>query len=152
MSIVKWDPFKDLLSIQDRMNRLFEETILRTRTTQEGFTSGTWTPAVDVYETNTNIVLKAELPGIEQKDIMLEVKDNILVIKGERRFERDVKEENYYQVERSYGTFQRTFPLPSNVDQDNVKAKFKEGVLEVVIPKISHEDRKVIKVEIRGEN
>ncbi|MEK6589825.1 MAG: Hsp20/alpha crystallin family protein [Nitrospinota bacterium] len=148
MSLVRWEPFKDLLSIQERMNRLFEDNFFRTRGLGEELTKGTWTPAVDIYETQQDIVLKAELPGLDQKDISVEVRDNTLTLKGEKKFEKEVKEENYHRVERSYGTFQRMFTLPDIVQQDKVTAKFKDGVLEIILPKEEKTKPKLIKVDV----
>ncbi|MBI3812930.1 MAG: Hsp20/alpha crystallin family protein [Nitrospinae bacterium] len=148
MALVRWEPFKDLLSIHDRMNKLFEDAFFRAPGMEEGIAKGTWVPAVDIYETQNDIVLKAELPGLEQKDITVEVKDNILILKGERKFEKEVKEENYHRIERSYGTFQRVFTLPGTVQQDKVKAKFKDGVLEITMSKEEKAKPKMIKVEV----
>ncbi|MBI5681744.1 MAG: Hsp20/alpha crystallin family protein [Deltaproteobacteria bacterium] len=149
MAIVKWDPFKDLVSIQERMNRLFDETFGKvTRGEGEELARGVWSPVVDIYETDDNIVMKAELPGIDKKDVSIEVKDNMLVLKGERRFEKEVKEDNYHRMERSYGSFQRTFTLPNIVEKDNVSAKYKDGVLEITLPKSKEAKPKQIKVEV----
>lgn len=148
MALVRWEPFKDLLSIHDRMNRLFEDTFYRGKGLEEELTKGTWTPSVDIFETQENIVLKAELPGLEQKDISIEVRDNTLTLRGEKKFEKEVKEENYHRIERSYGTFQRIFTLPDTVQQDKVKAKFKDGVLEINMPKLEKAKSKLIKVDV----
>lgn len=148
MALVRWEPFKDLLSIHDRMNRLFEDTFYRGKGLEEELTKGTWTPSVDIYETQEDIVLKAELPGLEQKDISIEVRDNTLTLRGEKKFEKEVKEENYHRIERSYGTFQRMFTLPDTVQQDKVKAKFKDGVLEIIMPKVEKAKPKLIKVDV----
>ncbi len=148
MAIVRWDPFKELLTLQERMNRLFDEVLPRTRE-EEGLGKGVWSPAVDIYETEDSIVLKAELPGIKREDISVEIKDNVLVLKGEKKFERDVKEENYHRMERSYGAFQRSFTLPNIVDKDKVKARYKDGVLEVILPKAEEAKPKHIKVEVQ---
>ncbi|OGV96445.1 MAG: molecular chaperone [Nitrospinae bacterium RIFCSPLOWO2_02_FULL_39_110] len=148
MALVRWEPFKDLLSIHERMNRLFEDTLFRPRGMEEELAKGTWAPAVDIYETQNDIVLKAELPGLTQKDINVEVRDNTLILKGEKKFEKEVKEENYHRIERSYGSFQRMFTLPDTIQQDKVKAKFKEGVLEIVMPKEEKAKPKLVKVDV----
>ncbi len=148
MALVKWDPFKDLLTIQDRMNRLFDDFITKTRG-EEDLVRGVWSPAVDIYETDKEIVLKAELPGINKDDVVVEVKDNILLLKGERKSEKEVKEENFHRMERSYGTFQRSFTLPNTVDKDRVKASYKNGVLKIELPKTSTRKLKQIKVEVK---
>jgi len=150
MAIVRWDPFRDLMTIQDRMNRLFDQTLSKTRTDDdEGLTASTWSPAVDIYETADSIVLKAELPGLSRENIDIQVRDNTLTLKGERKFEREVKDENYLRIERSYGAFQRAFNLPSVIQQDKIKAVFKEGVLEVTMPKAEEAKPKQVKIEVK---
>lgn len=150
MALVRWDPLKDLISLQERMNRLFDEALTRTtKGDEETLSRGIWSPAVDIYETEDDIVLKAELPGISKDDVTVEVKDNILVLKGERKFEKDVKEENYHRMERAYGAFQRSFTLPNIVEKDKVKARYKDGVLEITLPKASESKPKQIKVEVQ---
>lgn len=148
MALVRWEPFKDLLSIHERMNRLFEDTLFRPKGMEEELMKGTWAPVVDIYETLNDIVLKAELPGLVQKDISVEVKDNTLILKGEKKFEKEVKEENYHRIERSYGTFQRIFTLPDTIQQDKVKAKFKDGILEIIMPKEEKAKPKMVKVDV----
>jgi len=149
MAIVRWlDPFRDLTSIQERMNQIFEDALSRTRGRDEGLRTGMWTPAVDIYEKNDSVVVKAEIPGVEKEQISVEVKDGILTLRGERKFERDVKEESYHRIERSYGTFLRSFSLPVSVDQEKVKATFRDGVLEVELPKKEQAKPKQVKVDI----
>jgi HSP20 family protein len=149
MALIRWDPFREMTSLQERMNRLFSDVArVRTPFSEEEITQGAWAPPVDIYETNDSIVLKAELPGIAKEDIVLEVKDNTLTLKGEKRIESEIKEENYHRVERSYGTFQRAFTLPGTVQQDRVKAKFKDGVLEIMLPKVEQAKPKQIKVDV----
>src|SRR5574337_51506 len=134
MAIVRWDPFRDVMTLQERMNRLFDQARSRTRTDdEEGLTASMWSPAVDIFETSDSIVMKAELPGMSRDHIDIQVQDNTLMLKGERKFEREVKEENYLRIERSYGAFQRAFTLPTDVQQDKIKAVFKDGVLEVTM-------------------
>ncbi len=150
MAIVRWwDPLRDLTSIQEKMNQLFEDTFSRTRGREETFGKGVWTPAVDILETNDAVIVKAELPGVDRDRIGVDVKDGILTLHGERRFEKDVKEENYHRIERSYGTFHRSFSMPSSVEQDKISARFKDGVLEVTLPKREKEKPKQIKVDVQ---
>jgi len=150
MAIVRWwDPLRDLSSIQEKMNQLFEDTFTKTRGRGEGLSTGMWTPAVDIYETENSVVVKAELPGVEKDKIGVEVKDGILTLHGERKFEKEVKEENYHRIERAYGTYHRSFSLPSSVAQDKISAKFKDGVLEVELPKKAQARPKQIKVDIK---
>ena len=148
MALIRWDPFREISTLQERMNRLFSEMARRSPIAEEETIQGAWIPPVDIYETGDSIVIKAELPGISKEDITLEVKENTLSIKGEKKFEKDVKEESYHRVERSYGAFQRAFALPSTVQQDKVKAKFRDGILEVTLPKAEEAKPKQIKVDV----
>ena len=145
MSIIRWDPFRDLLTLRDKMNRLFEETF-SLRGEEKDLISGTWTPAVDIYETENAVVLTAELPGMEEKDIQLKIEDNNLVLKGERKFEKETKEENYYRIERAYGSFYRSFTIPTAVDQEKITAEYNNGVLKVTMPKKEEIKPKEIKI------
>lgn len=150
VAIVRWDPFRDLMTLQDRMNRLFDQTMSRTRADEEeGMTVSTWSPAVDIFETADSIVMKAELPGVSQANIDIQVRDNTLTLKGERKFEREVKDENYLRIERSYGAFQRAFSLPTVIQQDKIRAVFKDGVLEVTLPKAEEAKPKQVKVDVK---
>lgn len=148
MALVKWDPFRDIITLRERMDRMFEDSLARFRMPEEAAMPTFWSPSVDIYETDENIVLKAELPGVDKKEVSVEVKDNTLILKGERKREKEVKEENYHRVERSFGTFMRSFSLPVTVKQDQVKAKFKDGVLEVTLPKSEEAKPKQVKVEV----
>jgi HSP20 family protein len=149
MAIVRWNPFQDLVSLQERMNRLFEQTLDRSRGEREGMVAGTWAPAVDIYETPDSIVLQAELPGLSKDDIDIQVRDNVLTLKGERRSEKEIKEGNYLRVERAYGGFQRAFTLPAAVQADKIRAVFKDGVLDVNIPKAEEAKPKQIKIDVK---
>jgi HSP20 family protein len=150
MAIVRWwDPMRDLAGIQDKMNQIFEDTFTHTRGRQEGLTGGMWTPAVDIYETDANVVVKAELPGVQKDQVGVEVKDGVLTLRGERKYEKEVKEENFHRIERSYGTFQRAFSLPTTVDQENISAAMKDGVLEVTLPKREAAKPKQINVAVK---
>jgi len=150
MAIVRWlDPFRDLSVIQDRMNQIFEDALARSRGREEGLRTGMWTPAVDIYENNDFVVVKAELPGVEKDRISVEVKEGILTLRGERGFDKELKKESYHRIERSYGTFQRSFSLPVSVDQEKVTARFQNGVLEVQLPKKDQEKPKQIEVDVK---
>jgi HSP20 family protein len=148
MAVVKWDPFRDLISIQDRMNRLFEQTLSRSRG-EEAVSATTWTPAVDIYETVDTIVMKAELPGVAREDIQIQINDNTLTLRGERRFAKDVQEESYLRIERAYGSFHRSFTLPATVQQEKIRALFKDGVLELTLPKAEDAKPKRISIDVR---
>jgi len=146
MAIVRWEPFRDLLATQDRFNRLFNETFSRAFGDGGELTQTGWLPAVDVYETDQNVVLKAEMPGVDPKNVEIRVEDGTLYLKGERKFEKDVKEESYHRVERSYGSFTRSFALPSSVDAEKATAEYKDGVLTLTLPKKEEAKPKTIKI------
>ncbi len=153
MAIDKWDPlscgpFRELSAMQDRMNRLFEDALARTRVVKEGVGAGLWTPYVDIYEAAGNLVIKAELPGLSTEDVSVKVEDNVLILKGERKRGEGVDRENYHLIERSYGHFRRSFVLPNNVDQERVQAEFKDGGLFIAIPKFKRVRPKKIAIEI----
>jgi len=144
MAINRWDPFKDLLNLQEKMNRLFEESLIPRR---EMIYGGSWIPPVDIYETEEEITAIAELPGMKSEDITVEVKENILVIKGEKKPEAGLESEKYHHLERNNGKFYRVFSLPSRVDEDKVKAGYFRGVLEIKMPKSSAPKGKKVKVD-----
>lgn len=150
MAVIRWDPFRDVVTLQDRMNRLFDQALSRTRADdEEGLTASTWVPAVDIFETADSIVMRAELPGVSRENIDIQVRDNTLTLKGERKFERDVKDENCLRIERSYGAFQRAFNLPTVIQQDKIKAVFRDGVLEVTMPKAEEAKPKQVKIDVK---
>ncbi len=148
MAIVRWEPFRDLLTTQDRFNRLFNETFSSYFGNDRLAATSNWTPAVDVYETDQSVVLKVELPGVDPKDVEARVEDGTLYLKGERKFENEVKEGNYHRVERAYGSFTRTFTLPSSVDADKVAAEYKNGVLTLTLPKREEAKPRPIKINV----
>ena len=147
MTLVKWDPFQRMSSLQDRINRLFDNSIAHSGEMNEEISTCAWRPAVDIYETQEGVVLKAELPGITKKNVSIELKDNILMIKGVRPSETTDKEDNYYRRERCFGSFHRSFTLRDTVDPEKIKAKFKDGILEIEIPRSEEEKPKQIEVE-----
>lgn len=147
MPIVRWEPFREVFSTQDRFNRLFNQTLSQMFGEEDG-KLGAWSPAVDVFETDQNLVVKAELPGIDPKDVEIRVENNTLFLKGQRKFENEVKEENYHRIERSYGSFTRTFALPGSVDAEKVSAEYKSGVLTLTLPKRKEAMPKTIKINV----
>jgi len=147
MAIVRWEPFRDVFSTQDRFNRLFNQTLSQMFGEENG-KLGTWAPAVDVFETDQNLVVKAELPGIDPKDVEIRVENNTLFLQGQRKFENEVKEENYHRIERSYGSFTRTFALPGSIDAEKVSADYKSGVLTLTLPKREEAKPKTIKINV----
>jgi HSP20 family protein len=148
MALIRWDPFREMSALQERMNRLLSDYRTRAPFGEEEMAQGAWIPPVDIYETKESIVLNVELPGVTKEEISLEVKDNTLTIRGEKKLEKDVKEENFHRMERTYGSFMRAFTLPSTIHQDKVKAKFREGVLEITLPKAEEARPKQIKVDL----
>ena len=146
MAITRWDPFRDVVALQNRVNSLFREI-------SEGdnpLTTASFVPAVDVYEDTKKVVLKLEVPGMEEKDLDVRVENNTLTVKGERKFEKDEKEENFHRIERRYGSFYRAFTLPSTVDTQNVEASYNAGVLKLELNKKPEAQPKQIKVNVGG--
>ena len=134
MNLVRWNPWREMTALHNRFNRLLDDPFFHTdRDSAEDM--GTWYPVVDMFENDDSFVIKAELPGMGKDDIVVDVKDRVLTLKGERNYDSEVKEENYYRRERSYGKFQRTFSLPADVDADKIKAEFKDGQLKIEVPK-----------------
>jgi len=149
MAIVRlWDPMKELSTLQNRMSRVFEDTFGAPLFRGEQPGAGTWAPAVDIFETDGEIVVKAEVPGIARDQVRVEVDDGVLTLRGERKFEKEVKEENYHRVERTYGAFHRSFTLPDSVDPERVRAELKDGVLEVRLGKREQAKPKQIQVKV----
>ncbi len=148
MSITRYDPFRDLRAVQDEVNRLFSSGVSR-GFGDEGIARGAWAPNVDIYENKDQIVLEAELPGMNREDFELSIENNVLTLRGERRFEKRDESDNYHRVERSYGSFTRSFTLPQTVSSENVTAEYKNGVLRVVLQK--REEVKARRIEIAGE-
>lgn len=144
----QWDPFRDLVTIQDQMNRLFQDTMTRQRG-QVPLESGQWSPAVDIVEESDRILLRADLPGVEQNTIELRVDDNVLTLKGERPLPTDLKPESVHRSERPHGTFLRSFSLPGNIDQGGIRANQRNGVLEVVLPKKQEAKARAIRVDVK---
>jgi HSP20 family protein len=144
MAIVRFEPFRDL---QKEYVRLLKEAFSPMSGETEVSTRS-WAPPVDIYETEDAIVLKAELPGIDPKDVEVRVEDNTLYLKGERKYEKEVKEQNYHRVERSYGSFARSFSLPNSIDAEKVKAEYKDGLLTLTMPKREEAKPKTIKIDV----
>ncbi|MEZ5427686.1 MAG: Hsp20/alpha crystallin family protein [Pyrinomonadaceae bacterium] len=147
MNIIKYDPFRDLRSLQDEMNRLFSAGFPRL-SNQEEMSTG-WSPSVDIYESENQIVLEAELPGMKREDFELSIENNVITLRGERRFEKKDEGDNYHRVERAYGSFTRSFNLPRTVSTEDIKAEFKNGILTVNLPK--KEEAKARKIEVSGD-
>jgi len=146
--LTRWNPYQEFSTIQDRMDRLFRNSL--GSESQESLTSA-FSPLVDVYEDEHSVSLKIEVPGIDEKDIDVHIENNTLTVHGERKFEKEEKEENFRRVERQYGSFTRSFTLPSTVDPEQVKANYEKGILKVSLPKKAEAKPKQIKVNVGGE-
>ncbi len=146
--ITRWDPFREFVTLQDRMNRLFPRG---PEGQDEALTTTAFAPPVDVYEDEHNVTLKIEVPGIDEKDIDVRIENNTLTVHGERKFEKEEKEENFRRVERQYGSFTRTFTLPNTVNHDNVQANYDKGVLKIKLEKKAEAKPKQIKVNVSSE-
>ena len=150
-SIVRWDPFKEMSGLQDRMNRLFDDVWGRGRRGEEEFISGGWVPPVDVRETKDSLEIAAELPGIDPKNVEVAVESGILSLRGTRTFEKAAEGETYHRVERAYGAFERSFTLPGNVDAERIQATYRNGVLHLSVPKREEAKPKAISIKIEGK-
>jgi HSP20 family protein len=146
MSMTRWEPFRGLNTLQEQVNRLFEDSVTRTRSSQAELAS--WAPAVDIFETENELVVKADLPDVQEKDIDVRVENNTLTIRGERKFNNEVHEDNYLRVERAYGTFTRSFSLPNTVNTEGIHAEYRSGVLSVRMPKREETKPKQIKISV----
>lgn len=145
MTLIKWDPFQGLLADQQELGRIFDRAFGLTAET-----SATWAPAVDVYEEEDKLVVKADLPGVKPEAIDVKLTPTHLTIKGEREDKKEVKKEQFYRLERSYGSFERVIPLPEDIKQEEVKASYNKGVLEIILPRATAVKPKEIKVEVEG--
>lgn len=143
------DPFRELEMLQREMNRLFDFSLTRSPMEESTLLGGQWAPAIDVYDSKDNIMVKADLPGLTKDEIEVSVHNNNLIIKGEKKKDQEVKEENYYRTERFYGSFYRTIPLSSDVDADKVVAKYEDGVLSLTLPKKEEAKPKQITIDIK---
>ncbi len=148
--LARWEPFREIATLQDRMNRLFNEQF-SSLGSGESLNTGSFVPPVDVYEDEHGIQLKMEVPGIEEKDIDIRLENNVLTVSGERKFEREEKQENFHRVERRYGTFYRSFTLPNTVDTNTVKADYDKGLLKISLGKLAEAKPKQIKVNVGKE-
>ena len=148
MSLVRWDPFRNVSALQERINRLFDESIARSREVDDDMAMCSWRPTVDIFETPEGVMIRADLPGVGKDNVDVEVKDNILTLKGDRPEDQSIDEERYFRKERCCGSFHRAFALHTIIQPDTIKAKFKDGVLEILIPKPENEKPLRVKVDI----
>lgn len=135
MPLVRWDPFRNMATLQDRINRLFEDAFPRNAEGDEDLSASAWQPAVDIFETENGVTLQVDLPGVNKADVSVEVKENVLTIKGDRKPDPAVADDLYYRRERTFGTFQRSFATQAIIYPDKIKATFKNGVLKIEVPK-----------------
>jgi HSP20 family protein len=147
--ITRWEPFREFSTLQDRLNRLFQQSVSEGR--DESLTTSSFAPAVDVYEDDHQVTLKIEVPGIDEKDIDVRLENNTLTVHGERKLEKEEKEENYRRVERQYGSFTRSFTLPNTVDAEGVSAQYDKGVLKIKLAKKAEAKPKQIKISVGSE-
>jgi len=146
MNLVKWNPWREMPTLHNRINSLFDDPFFRIGRLSDEESMGMWNPAVDLYEKDEHFIIKAELPGVKKDDIKVDLKDRVLTLSGERTYDNEVKEENYYRRERSYGKFQRAFTLPAEVDPEKIKAEFKDGVLQIEVPKPENKKAKQVTI------
>lgn len=139
MAIIRWDPFREMTQAQSQFSRLFDQVV--------GGRQEAWLPAIDVFDTKDAVVLKAELAGMSPDDIHIDVEDNVLTVKGERRFEETIDEERYYRVERRFGSFQRSLALPQGMKVEDITANYEDGILTISVPKAEEEKPKRIEVK-----
>ena len=144
MAITRWDPFREVVTMQNRLNSLFRDL----NDSDSPLTTAAFVPAVDIYEDEKKVMLKLEVPGIDEKDLDVSVENNTLTVKGERKFESEEKEENFHRIERRYGSFYRAFTLPSTVDTEHVQAKYNAGVLKLELLKKPEAQPKQIKISV----
>jgi len=150
MTLVRWAPFQNIGTIQHRMNRIFDEALSGHQATsdEDWGLGGSWAPPVDIFEREGNIVLTAELPGVDPKDVDIRVENNVLSLRGSRNFEAETKREDYHRVERAYGSFSRSFTLPNVVDTEKIQADYKDGVLKVTLPQKEEAKPKQISISV----
>jgi len=146
MDLIRFNPLREMVSLRERMNRLFDDPLFRSDGRNDEAETGGWLPAVDMFEKDGHLVIKAELPGMDKKDISLDFKDGVLTLSGVRKNENEVKEENFYRREMTYGKFIRSFSLPADSDAEKIKAEFQNGLLTIEVPKPEQYKPKQIKV------
>jgi len=146
MELIRWNPMRDVFSLRHQMNHLFDDVFRPVARGDSRLSMCNWNPTVDIYDNDEHIIIKAELPGIDKKDIVIDVKDGVLTLKGERSFDNEIKEEKYYCRERTFGKFERVFRLPAKVDPEKISADYKDGLLKIDIPKPEEQKPKQITV------
>lgn len=148
MNLTKWDPFKELEDVSSRLNRIFGRSLTRTEPGSETLTMVDWAPSADISETDTEYLIKAEIPGVKKEDVKVTVQDGMLTIQGERKMEKEEKDKKFHRIERSYGSFMRSFRVPDDADEASIKAEFKDGMLNITLGKTAQAKPRSINVEI----
>jgi HSP20 family protein len=148
MTLVRWDPFRELEDMSERLNRMFSRSVATAKNGKEALTVADWIPTVDISETDGEYVIKAELPEVKKEDVKVTLEDGVLTLTGERRQEKEEKNTKYHRVERSYGSFVRSFSLPDLVDETKVKAEYKDGMLNLHLPKSEKTKPRAIEVKV----
>ncbi|MGA7594271.1 MAG: Hsp20/alpha crystallin family protein [Gallionella sp.] len=148
MSLVKWDPFVELEDVSKQLNRIFGRFPARTEPVRELLATADWAPSVDITETDAAYLIQGEIPGVNKEDVRINIEDGLLTISGERKQEKEEKNRKFHRIERAYGSFMRSFRLPDNIDEEAVKAEFKDGMLNVSLPKTTQPRNKTIKVSV----
>jgi HSP20 family protein len=148
MNLMKWDPFRELEDMSNRLNRVFGRPLARLEPNSEMLTMADWTPSADISETDTAYLIKAEIPGVNKEDVKVTIQDGMLTIQGERKMEKEEKDKKFHRIERSYGSFMRSFRVPDDADESAVKAEFKDGVLNVTLTKSAKAKPKAVNVSV----
>jgi HSP20 family protein len=148
MNLIKWDPFRELEDVSNRLNRIFGRSTARAESGQEMLAVADWSPSIDISETDAAYLIKAEIPGVKKEDAKVTIQDGMLTIQGERKMEKEEKGKKFHRVERSYGSFVRSFRIPDNADENSVKAEFKDGMLNVTLAKSAKAKAKSVNVAV----
>ncbi|HEU0233540.1 MAG TPA: Hsp20/alpha crystallin family protein [Gallionella sp.] len=148
MNLVKWDPFRELEDVSNRLNRIFGQPLVRAESGQNMLAVADWAPSVDISETDTAYLIKGEIPGVKKEDVKVTIQDGMLTIQGERKQEKEEKGKKFHRIERSYGSFARSFRVPGDADENSVKAEFKDGVLNITLAKSEKAKPKSINVSV----
>ncbi len=148
MNLVKWNPFRELEEVSDRLNSIFGKLPVRTESERETFGMADWSPSVDISETDAAYLVKGEIPGVQKEDVKVTIEDGMITLRGERKQEKDEKGEKFHRVERSYGSFMRCFRLPDDADETNIKAEFKDGIISITLPKTEKAKNKPKEIEV----
>jgi HSP20 family protein len=148
MNLIKWDPFRELEDVSNRLNRIFGRSTARAESGQEMLAVADWSPSIDISETDAAYLIKAEIPGVKKEDVKVTIQDGMLTIQGERKMEKEEKGKKFHRVERSYGSFVRSFRIPDNANENSVKAEFKDGMLNVTLAKSAKAKAKSVNVAV----